>query len=256
MKDYSPFLLKNINFGSKMKKGFRNFCHGVNSISTLKQKAEADISRAAARSVAGSYMDESDAAASPMTLDQMILQLDMDEEATRRDRDRVHEYSSGGYRRMSCVNNSDILRSARNALSQYPRFSLDGKDAMYRSSFLNFEGGRRSSKPGCQLDLERNLCLPPTVAGESVVWCEPGVVAKLMGLDALPVPVAGRKRIGDSVSASRKRCLKMNGKHELERERERLQLRLLHCRKGRVESSGSCSAAGSYYLLPDESDLR
>ncbi|KAE8705682.1 hypothetical protein F3Y22_tig00110418pilonHSYRG00024 [Hibiscus syriacus] len=40
---------------------------------------------------------------------------------------------------MSCVNNSDILRSARNVLNQYQRFSLDGKDSMYRLSFRNLE---------------------------------------------------------------------------------------------------------------------
>jgi hypothetical protein len=41
------------------------------------------------------------------------------------------------------------------------------------------------------MDLER---MPATVAGESVVWCKPGVVAKLMGLDAVPVPVRGGLR--------------------------------------------------------------
>ncbi|CAH8317731.1 unnamed protein product [Eruca vesicaria subsp. sativa] len=34
--------------------------------------------------------------------------------------------------------------------------------------------------------------LPRTVAGESVVWCETGVVAKLMGLEIIPVPVKGK----------------------------------------------------------------
>ncbi|CAH8309984.1 unnamed protein product [Eruca vesicaria subsp. sativa] len=31
---------------------------------------------------------------------------------------------------MSCVNSSDILKLARNTLNQYPRFWLDGKDAI------------------------------------------------------------------------------------------------------------------------------
>ncbi|XP_042420294.1 uncharacterized protein LOC122008587 [Zingiber officinale] len=250
-----------------MKRGFRNFCHGVNSTSTLKQKAEADMSCAAASSVVGSYMEESHAAGSPMTLEQMILELDMEEKATRRD--GVDEFGELP-RRMSCVNNSDILRSAQSALSQYPRFSLDGRDAMCRSSFRNlrarpsdFEGGRRigpcygkflgaSCRPSYQLDLERNLCLPPTVAGESVVWCKPGVVAKLMGLDALPVPVGGcngrtSRQTVSTASACRKHCLRRNAKQELER--ERLHLGLGHGCMGRVESSGSCPAAGNQYRL-------
>lgn len=270
MKDPSLFLLKN-SLASKMKKGFRNFCHGVGSTSTLKQKAEADVSCVAAPSVVSSFMEESNAAASPLTLEQMILQLDMEEEAARR-RERVDDCSEL-HRRMSCVNNSDILRSARNALSQYPRFSLDGKDAMYRSSFRNmgerssnFEGRQRSvcccnrflgaapCGPGYQLDLERNLCLPPTVAGESVVWCKPGVVAKLMGLDAVPLPIGGGcsgawagRRTAVNFPASRKQCLRRNGRYELEK--ERLHMRALNRCRGSIEreSSGSCSAAGGYY---------
>lgn len=31
--------------------------------------------------------------------------------------------------------------------------------------------------------------LPSSIAGERVVWCKPGVVGKLMGLDAIPIPV-------------------------------------------------------------------
>ncbi|KAF3534843.1 hypothetical protein DY000_02038446 [Brassica cretica] len=54
--------------------------------------------------------------------------------------------------RMSCVNSSDILRSARNALNQYPRFSLDGKDAMYRSSF--------QCQLGASADVTRLLGMP------------------------------------------------------------------------------------------------
>lgn len=91
------------------------------------------------------------------------------------------------------------LRSARNALNQYPRFSLDGKDAMYRSSFQRQlgagadvvrHGGPRSN---CEDERSQTKRLPRTVAGESVVWCETGVVAKLMGLEMVPVPVKGRR---------------------------------------------------------------
>jgi hypothetical protein len=93
-----------------------------------------------------------------------------------------------------------------------PRFSLDGRDAMYRASFSGYYDGlghgpahrdsaigggparRPRASAACgygMMDLER---MPATVAGESVVWCKPGVVAKLMGLDAVPVPVRGGLR--------------------------------------------------------------
>lgn len=78
---------------------------------------------------------------------------------------------------------------------------------MYRSSFrcqlgasadVVRQGGRRShcgderrSTRSSQMSLETKR-LPRTVAGESVVWCETGVVAKLMGLEMIPVPVKGK----------------------------------------------------------------
>ncbi|KAJ4879838.1 hypothetical protein Rs2_36892 [Raphanus sativus] len=94
----------------------------------------------------------------------MILQLELEEDIVQRARLRESYYGSFDncndnddnlYQPvwMSCVNSSDILRSARNALNQYPRFSLDGKDAMYHSSFQRQlgactdvvrHGGRRS----------------------------------------------------------------------------------------------------------------
>ncbi|XP_021816734.1 uncharacterized protein LOC110759032 [Prunus avium] len=158
------------------------------------------------------------------TLEEMILRLDLEEEIAARSKySKLKDYNKNKYYkgRMSCVNNSDILRSARNALNQYPRFSLDGKDAMYRSSFRNSlaagaGGGRKSdvccSRPrsDCRGRLSgkvalyedddndtssssynkpSRLPLPATLAGESVVWCKPGVVAKLMGLEAMPLPV-------------------------------------------------------------------
>ncbi|XP_072985361.1 uncharacterized protein [Typha latifolia] len=233
MKDLSLFLVKN-SLASKMKRGIRSFCNGVGSTSTLNQRKSdrVDVSCAAAPSVVDSCMEESNVTGSPLTLEEMILQLDLEEEAARVT--RLDDYSNL-HRRMSCVNNADILRSARNALNQYPRFSLDGKDAMYRSSFRNFggrtsnyEGGRKSAscsrgrsiKDGYEVDLERTLRLPPTLAGQNVIWCKPGVVAKLMGLDALPVPVSdrnARRRVSPLVS--RKHNLRRLGRHELEKER-------------------------------------
>ncbi|XP_039129209.1 LOW QUALITY PROTEIN: uncharacterized protein LOC120265394 [Dioscorea cayenensis subsp. rotundata] len=227
MKDLSLFLLKN-SLASKMKRGIRSFCNGSGSTSTLDQKKnDCDVSCIAN----DSYVDDN-----PLTLEEMILQLDLEEEAARRA--KIDDYSELN-RRMSCVNNSDILRSARNAaMNQYPRFSLDGRDAMYRSSFRNYgcvKPGRRSvccsSSTGggylnnCyEVNFDGNIAYPPTVAGESVVWCKPGVVAKLMGLDAVPVPVPvparpGRSRVKAGAFNSRKENLRRMGRHELEKER-------------------------------------
>ncbi|XP_022988644.1 uncharacterized protein LOC111485831 [Cucurbita maxima] len=101
---------------------------------------------------------------------------------------------------MSCVNNSDILRSTRNALNQYPRFSLDGKDATYRSSFRNLDG------------------LPSTIAGENVLWRKPGVVAKLMGLEAMPMPVDAKSGKAMLTSIMKRQSLRKRAKrHEKER---------------------------------------
>ncbi|CAM0880850.1 unnamed protein product [Alopecurus aequalis] len=227
-----------------MQRGIRGFCHDVGSTST-QQLSGGDRDGDAASSsfltvpssVVGSCAAESVGGGpqAAVTLEQMILQLDLEEEA-----------ASKKARRMSCVDSSDhyVLRSARDALSHYPRFSLDGRDAMCRASFssyhdaamgldgpalrdgrvvpLDCEGGRyrrasvccaatgagycRSREGGAEgyeMDLERTLRMPATVAGESVVWCKPGVVAKLMGLDSVPVPV-GRGRRGGIGGGRRK----------------------------------------------------
>ncbi|XP_043691544.1 uncharacterized protein LOC122642181 [Telopea speciosissima] len=220
MKDLSFFLLKN-SLGAKMKikVRLRSFCNGVGSTSTLNQnKADCDSSCCMVTPSidTSSYWDDTNLDPDrPPTLEEMILQLELEEEATSRKAkfDDFDASSSSSKRRMSCVNNSDILRSARNALNQYPRFSVDGRDAMYRSSFRNlasitgvgYKTGRTSVccsssglklraeklfKDGFDLDLERTPGLPQTIAGESVLWCKPGVVAKLMGLEAMPVPIA------------------------------------------------------------------
>ncbi|KAL1327173.1 hypothetical protein HN51_037257 [Arachis hypogaea] len=204
MKDMPFFLLKN-SFGAKMKKGFRTLCNNDGSTSTLNQHN--NISSPSKQS-------------SP-TLEDLILQLEMEEEMARKA--KLNEYSSIRRGRMSCVNNSDILRSARNALNQYPRFSLDGRDAMYRSSFGTVEGRRsvcsERSLGGMLMeeeinDFEREMCLPTTVAGESVVWCKPGVVAKLMGLEAIPVPIGGSRRRTDDNKKREKNKLTMMSRRE------------------------------------------
>ncbi|KAM1098773.1 hypothetical protein TB2_005323 [Malus domestica] len=217
MRDLSLFLIKN-SLGAKMKKGLRNFCNDDGSTSTLNQHHKTTCTDAAAatstnpaplpvvRSPTTDYnyylqenntssINDSDHALhQPPTLEEMILRLDLEEEIARSSKySKPKDYNKYKYYkgRMSCVNNSDILRSARNALNQYPRFSLDGKDAMYRSSFRNsldhdFEHDHTNAFTRTKLQYCR---LPATVAGERVKWCKPGVVAKLMGLEAMPVPV-------------------------------------------------------------------
>ncbi|PON45960.1 hypothetical protein TorRG33x02_327450 [Trema orientale] len=207
MKDLSLFLVKN-SLGAKMRKGFRTICNGDDSTSTLdQQNSYHDLPNPNPNhhNMNISVSASNDAGS---TLEEMILKLELEEERARSNKANNNSSSINIGRRMSCVNNnsSDILMSARKAaLNQYPRFSLDGKDAMYRSSFRTdtdatstsvLVQGRRSV---CCGDLSRlrgrsfyTEALPPTLAGESVVWCKPGVVAKLMGLEAVPVPVRRR----------------------------------------------------------------
>jgi DUF761-associated sequence motif len=204
---------------------------------------------------------------SSITLEQMILQLDLEEEAARRT--KIDEYESlNVQRRMSSVNNSDILKSARDALNQYPRFSLDGKDAMYRSSFKPVCCTRACKESnyeheGYKVDLERTLKMPKFLAGESVVWCEPGIVAKLMGLEVIPIPVHGKngknRRSNVNPLISRKQNLRRLARKELEKERLLL---AMHGSKGKVirDESGSSSLSGlvpnpTYYVMKQPSDL-
>ncbi|KAM6555206.1 hypothetical protein CsatB_015968 [Cannabis sativa] len=218
MKDLSLFLVKN-SLGGKMRKGFRStFCNGDDSTSTLDRHL-LPPPPPSDHHLPLPLLQHDHNHNQVGTLEEMILKLELEEEKARKystttTNNREHGINHG--RKMSYCNNnnnsSDILMSARNAaMSQYPRFSLDGKDAMYRSSFRNndnnmkmmeLEQGRRSV---CCGELKRlrgrllglgggggGLVLPPTLAGESVVWCKPGVVAKLMGLDAMPMPVKRR----------------------------------------------------------------
>lgn len=225
-----------------MRKGIRNFCNGDASTSTLNQhKANTpdDDCRGGGflpPSVNTSpYIihnggDTGPRSSSP-TLEQMILQLEIEEEIARKAKLNDYVGMRGG--RMSCVNNSDILRSARNALNQYPRFSLDGKDAMYRSSFRNLDSvanpGRKSvccdrgvrermSRNDFCTKFERKLRLPTTLAGESVVWCKPGAIGKLMGLEAMPVPINSRESKEAFASVVKRQNLRRRvERHEMER---------------------------------------
>jgi hypothetical protein len=268
----------------------RSFCHGDASTSTLQQlhgnkelgSGGADAASSSfltvPPSVVGSCVVETEASAfggpSPepaVTLEQMILQLDLEEAAARKARRVTAAAEEDGWcpRRMSCVDGGGaaaadhVLRSAHDALSQYPRFSLDGRDAMYRASFSGYydgtglgpaprdrgpvAGGGPARRPraaaasaccaagGYEMDLERTLRMPATVAGESVVWCKPGVVAKLMGLDAVPVPVRGclRRRkasgpppsstcVGGGGARKQQRLMRRTGQEEVAFQKERL----------------------------------
>ncbi|XP_015577400.2 uncharacterized protein LOC8282145 [Ricinus communis] len=257
MKDLSFFFLKN-SFGGKMKKGIRNFCNGDGSTSTLNQHHLKPCNDPI-------HVDDDDMASvdsqrKQPTLEEMILQLELEEEISRKS--KLNELVAMRGRRMSCVNNSDILRSARNALNQYPRFSLDGKDAMYRSSFRNLDhhqvAGRKSvcccdgrgvlmrERNDGFLD-RRNSCLPTSLRGENVVWCKPGVIGKLMGLDAMPVPVHNRKETISPI-IKRQSLRRRVERHEMER-RDMKEI----CNRGmmrRMPYSSSSSSSSSYRKTP------
>ncbi|XP_030524372.1 uncharacterized protein LOC115736684 [Rhodamnia argentea] len=261
MKDLSFFLLKNY-FGAKMKKGVGTFCHGDSSTSILSQ-SRTDHAAAAAKEhliIGSPTLIGGESSPNGHTLEEMILQLELEEEIARRA--KLDGYCGGvPQRRMSCVNNSDILRCARNALNQYPRFSLDGKDAMYRSSFRNSECPERKLMARrsvcCERDLrggphdrsrndakyDRPSLLPPILAGERVVWCKPGVVAKLMGLEAMPVPV--RRKASREKSSFMRREQARRGEErqigtDLKHDRDEI------CRRMR---GGSSSKASEYCVM-------
>ncbi|GAA0171073.1 hypothetical protein LIER_25193 [Lithospermum erythrorhizon] len=274
MKDISLFLLKNL-LGARMRKGFKNFCNGDASTSTLnQQKPDHPDSNPAGMGAAEQsflpddmYEEHVDTSRRPSrshpTLEEMILQLELEEKIARRA--KLSEYGEIKHR-MSCVNSSDILRTARNALNQYPRFSLDGKDSLYRSSFRNLprpsvsKGSRRSSCCSNDFDPEvRNKIspLPSIFAGEHVVWCKPGVVAKLMGLDAMPVPYYRKKHLPHG--RDRERLSEIMRRQNLRQraERHEMERRLVlntgrRCGGGgtrRGVMRGSCSSHADYCAM-------
>lgn len=245
-----------------MKKGIRTFCNDDGSTSTLNQQNKTNHGDSTSLVSPFPVPSPSNSGQST-TLEEMILQLELEEEVARKaklnDRTRIQG-------RMSCVNNSDILRSARNALNQYPRFSLDGKDAMYRSSFRNMSSniekaerksissgdhGRRGrfSETDFDSNLESKWSLPQTLAGESVVWCQPGVVAKLMGLEAMPVPLSSKDGKEKLSSIIKKQNLRRRAeRHEMER---RLAMDI-NCSNNGIKRGrmASCSRTGYCVMKP------
>ncbi|KAL5703184.1 hypothetical protein ACHQM5_028308 [Ranunculus cassubicifolius] len=251
-----------------MRKNFKNFCNGDGSTSTLNQKRfNQDMSCMATPSLNNSPYTNQVANHAP-TLEEMILQLELEEEAARKA--KMNEYEEIR-RRMSSVSNSDVLRSARNALNQYPRFSLDGKDAMYRSSFKNFapviggyQGGRKSvcCGPGItgrllgggfNLDIERNLHLPQTLGGKNVVWCKPGVVPKLMGLEAMPMPIP-RKATKGRLDSSTIKKQNLRRVERYEKEKRRFNVGMNGC-KEISEITSACSTTNDYSKLKPNSPV-
>ncbi|CAN1199229.1 hypothetical protein LINPERPRIM_LOCUS43949 [Linum perenne] len=211
-----------LSLGARMRKGLKNFCHGDSSTSTgrtddslLRRQQNMFVfeDRNAHRKLLRHEEEDEDededegisfynggqtrhrppspAVAPTPTLEQMIKQLELEEEMAAVAARKTSAINLSNARRASCVNTSSdrVLRSARNALNQYPpRFSLDGKDSMYRSSFLNIEDDlRRLSSAACRCDGE-GKSVHRYNNQRNVVWCRPGVVPKLMGLDAIPIP--------------------------------------------------------------------
>ncbi|KAE9613543.1 hypothetical protein Lal_00015876 [Lupinus albus] len=224
MKDMPFFHLKN-SLAAKMKKGIRTFCNN-GSTAPLNQHNSSHSQGDLTSKVSSPYMEQGDNSKknSPTLEDHLILQLEMEEEMAKKS--KLNGYS-GLRGRMSCVNNSDILRSARNALNQYPRFSLDGRGAMYRSSFGDIEGRRSicSERSLGELLVEesdlvskfdKTMSFPSTLAGESVVWCKPGVVAKLMGLEIMPIPVSSKRSRNKEKLSSSANIRKRFERHDLE----------------------------------------
>ncbi|KAL3835736.1 hypothetical protein ACJIZ3_010472 [Penstemon smallii] len=231
MKDMSLFLLKN-TFGLKMKKGFKNFCNGDTSTSTLDQQKIDNLGGSSSHTVLARPLVNSPVQReSQPTLEEMILQLEVEEKMGRRT--RVNDCVEMKHR-MSCVNSSDILRSARNALNQYPRFSLDGKDSMYRSSFTNIRAERRSSSKR----------LPGMVGGESVIWCKPGVVAKLMGLEAMPIPLNSNTHKRERLRSAAAAIIKRSEMNELIMERRRSNMAATATARKKGMMVGACSRTG------------
>ncbi|CAN4121817.1 unnamed protein product [Withania somnifera] len=270
MKDLSFFQLKNV-MGAKMKKGFKNFCNNDTSTSTLNhQTVRRPVSSPNYIMDASDLRLNEERGSQTTTLEEMLLQLDMEEKMAK-----LNEYGPHVRHRMSCVNSSDILRTARNALNQYPRFSLDGKDAMYRSSFRDMSpllstsaGVRKSVCCNRKMDMKSSQTtqnMPQTIAGERVIWCKPGVVAKLMGLEAMPTSMTThRKHNKDTIMSTvmkRQSLRKRAERYEMEnkRSRGRVVLGTGTCYGGGDSgemNQSSCSRNGYCVMKPVAMDLQ
>eukprot|EP01018_Ginkgo_biloba_P038452 Gb_01265 [translate_table: standard] len=207
----------------------------------LAEKAEPtrDEVSATTPSVISSYYDSiltnevsEDDLSPPPTLEEMLARLDEEEEQRQlqlaghfpsynygdsrstvpmHHRHGLPYYDIDASRRMSSVNNSEILRAARNALNQYPRFSLDGRDALHRPSFEFVSRMDLPRKSFCvkqemgtdpditdfrrkychaQSNPEAKTCIPNNENNQSstnVKWRQPGLIARLMGLERMPI---------------------------------------------------------------------
>lgn len=250
-----------------MRKGFKNFCNNDTSTSTLNHQTARPVSSP------NYIVDTSDLRlnerGSQTTLEEMLLQLDMEEKMVK-----LNQYGPHVRHRMSCVDSSDILRTARNALNQYPRFSLDGKDAMYRSSFRDMSPllgtsvcARKSVCCNSKMDMKSSQTqnMPSIIAGERVIWFKPGIVAKLMGLEAMPMSMSmERKHNKDRImSAVVKRQSLRKRAERYEMENKRLRGRVVvgtgaGCggRNPKEMNQSSCSRNGYCVMKPVAMDLQ
>lgn len=126
----------------------------------------------------------------PLTLEEMLAQVEEDEEeeSAAAQLAELMALSNNCGRRMSCVNNSDILRAAKNALNtQHPRFSVDGRDVAHRPS-IEFSLLDLARKPSdvkkTSMGRENSVCdrskLPQG-------FREPCLLERLMGLESMPL---------------------------------------------------------------------
>ncbi|KAF3652156.1 hypothetical protein FXO38_16264 [Capsicum annuum] len=271
MKELSFFQLKNV-MGAKMRKGFKSFCNNDTSTSTLDhQTATSTRPVSSPNYIMDSTSDvRLNERGSQTTLEEMLLRLDMEENMTKLN----NEYEPHVPHRMSCVNSSDILRTARNALNQYPRFSLDGKDAMYRSSFRDMspllstsEDARKSIRCNRKMDMKSSQTqnMPPIIRGEKVIWCKPGVVAKLMGLEAMPMSISMHRKLNKDTFMSsfikRQSLRKRVQRYEMENKRSRGRVVVgtgIHCGgcNPREMSRSSCSRSDYGVMKPVAIDLQ
>ncbi|CAM8967711.1 unnamed protein product [Rhodiola kirilowii] len=251
MTSMSLFQAKNI-LGFKMKRSIINFCKGEDSTSTLNQQQHYNTSVFDSSHSISSHNRSnipviSEAPQLPkrkVTLEEMIMQLEVEEENARKEKLKDIIMQQPG--RRSCVNNSDILRSARNALNQYPRFSLDGRDAMYRNfNHISPVKGRNNS--------ESDKRMPSSLGGDRVVWCKPGVVARLMGLEAIPVPVLARRFCSKEKlrSMMKRQSLWQMAERRENEQRKKIVMDMVGCRPRRSVglSNGSCSRNGEYCVI-------
>ncbi|KAA8530016.1 hypothetical protein F0562_034550 [Nyssa sinensis] len=201
-----------------MKKGFRSFCNGDGSTSTLNQ-GKSDQPTVTQSLIDFPYLDKPTLGESPPTLEEMILQLELEEKMARKA--KLDDCSGEAKRRMSTGGRKSVC--------------------------CNYEL-RKGYENGLNSELEKSR-LPQTFAGECVVWCKPGVVAKLMGLDAMPVPVNKNYRKEMLSSIIKKQHLKRRAERR-EMEKRRAVMDVNGIKRSGSGMIGTCSTTGYCVMKP------